>query len=82
VLFANYNLYDEVEEDEMAKTCSTKWEKLNSYRLLVGKSQGERPMRRPILKWFYNNKTDLGVIKFNDVTVLVCLRIWTSGKLL
>jgi hypothetical protein len=38
-LFAKYNLNDQVEEDEL--------EKRDSYMLLMGKPEGNRPLGRP-----------------------------------
>jgi hypothetical protein len=35
------------------------WEKRNAYRILVGKPEGKRPLRRPRLRWVDNIKTDL-----------------------
>jgi hypothetical protein len=37
----------EDEEDEMGRACSTNGEKRNEYRILVGKPEGKRPLRRP-----------------------------------
>jgi hypothetical protein len=37
-------------------------EKRNVYRLLVGKSEGKRPLGRPRRRWIYNIKMDLLVI--------------------
>jgi hypothetical protein len=34
-------------------------EKGNTYRLLVGKAKGKKPLGRPRLRWVYNIKTDL-----------------------
>jgi hypothetical protein len=36
------------------------WEKRNAYRLLVGKPEGKRPLRRPRRRWVDNIKRDLG----------------------
>jgi hypothetical protein len=33
--------------------------KRNAYRILVGKSEGKRPLGRPRRKWEYNIKMDL-----------------------
>jgi hypothetical protein len=33
--------------------------KKNTYRLLVRKSEGKRPLGRPICRWIYNIKMDL-----------------------
>jgi hypothetical protein len=38
---------NEDEEDEMGGACSTNGEKINSYRLLVGKPEGRMPLGRP-----------------------------------
>jgi hypothetical protein len=35
-------------------------EKMNSYRLLVGKPEGKRPLGRPRRSWVDNIKMDLG----------------------
>jgi hypothetical protein len=34
-------------------------EKVNAYRLLVGKPEGKRPLQRPRRRWVNNIKTDL-----------------------
>jgi hypothetical protein len=34
-------------------------EKRNEYRLLVGKPEGKRPLKRPICRWIDNIKMDL-----------------------
>jgi hypothetical protein len=40
---------DQVKEDEMGRACGTNGgrEKLNAYRILVGKPEGKRPLGRP-----------------------------------
>jgi hypothetical protein len=43
----------------MSRTCSTNGEKMNSYRILVGRPQGKRPLRRARRKWVSNIKIDL-----------------------
>jgi hypothetical protein len=35
------------------------WEKMNAYRILVGKPEGKRPLGRQRLRWAYNIKMDL-----------------------
>jgi hypothetical protein len=37
---------DQVEEDEMDRVSSMNGEKRNAYRILVGKSEGKRPLGR------------------------------------
>jgi hypothetical protein len=43
----------------MGRACSTNKEKRNAYRILVGKSEGKRPLGRPRRGWVDNNKMDL-----------------------
>jgi hypothetical protein len=54
-------------------------EKRNAYRLLVGKPEGRRPLRRPRRRWLNNIRMDLVEVMW---TGLVWLRIGTSGELL
>jgi hypothetical protein len=49
---------NEVKEDEMGRACSTHGEKRNAYGILVGKSEGKRPLGTRIRRWD-NIKTDL-----------------------
>jgi hypothetical protein len=35
-------------------------EKRNAYKLLVGKTEGKRPLGRPIRRWVDNIRMDLG----------------------
>jgi hypothetical protein len=57
-------------------------EKRNVYRLLVGKPEGKRPLRRPRCMWIDNIKMDLLEIGLNVVVWLVWLTIGTGGELL
>jgi hypothetical protein len=41
--------------------------KRNAYMLLVGKSEGKRPLVRPRRRWVDNIKMDLGVVGCVDV---------------
>jgi hypothetical protein len=41
--------------------------KRNSYRLLVGKPEGKRPLGRPRRKWVDNIKMDVGEVGWGDV---------------
>jgi hypothetical protein len=53
-------------------------EKRNAYRILVGKSEGKKPLGRPRRRWEDNIRMDLredGVVW----TGLIWLRIRTSG---
>jgi hypothetical protein len=68
-------------EDEMGRACSTKGEKRNAYRTLVGKPDGKRPLGRARRRCVDNIKMGL---RQNGVvwTGLIRLRIGTSGGLL
>jgi hypothetical protein len=40
----------------MVRACSTNGEKMNAYRILVGKPEGKRPVGRPRSRWVDNIK--------------------------
>jgi hypothetical protein len=42
-------------------------EKRNSYRLLVGRPEGKRPLRRPRRRWMLYIRMDLGEVGRGDV---------------
>jgi hypothetical protein len=46
----------------MGGPCSTNGEKMNAYRLLVGKPEGKSPIGRPRCKWVDNIRMDLGKV--------------------
>jgi hypothetical protein len=43
----------------MGRACSTNVEKINAYRILVGKPERKRPLGRPRRRWVDNIKMDL-----------------------
>jgi hypothetical protein len=51
----------------MGRACSTNWEKRNTYRILVEKPEGMRPLGRPKRRWIYNIKITLGEIRQDGV---------------
>jgi hypothetical protein len=51
----------------MGGPCSTNGEKRNTYRLLVGKPEGKRPLGRPRRRWVDNIMMDLGEMGWGDV---------------
>jgi hypothetical protein len=51
----------------MGGVCSTKWEKRNEYRLLVGKPEGKRPIGRPGRRWVDDIKMDLGEMGYGEL---------------
>jgi hypothetical protein len=61
------NLNDQVKEDEMGKACSTKGEKRNAYRILLGNPEGKRPLGRPSSRWADNIKMDLRELGWGDM---------------
>jgi hypothetical protein len=72
--------YKRVKEDEMGRACSMNGEKMNAYRILVGKPEGKRPLGRPRRGWADNVKIDLREIGWG--TGSIWLRIGTGGGLL
>jgi hypothetical protein len=46
----------------MGGVCSTSGEKMNAYRMLMGKPEGKRPLGIPRRRWVDNIKMDLGEI--------------------
>jgi hypothetical protein len=67
----------------MGRACSTNGEKRNAYRILVGKSEGKRPLGRPRRRWVDNIKMVLREREDGMVwTGSIWLRIGTSGGLL
>jgi hypothetical protein len=51
----------------MVRACSTNGEKMHAYRLLVGKSEGRKPLGRPRRRWVDNIKMDLRAIEWCGV---------------
>jgi hypothetical protein len=50
-LYSSANQNDQVEDDEIGRACRTNREKRNAYRILLGKPEGKRPLRRPRSRW-------------------------------
>jgi hypothetical protein len=48
-----------VKEEEMGRACSTNWEKMNVYRIFVGKPEGRSSVGRPRHKWVDNMRMNL-----------------------
>jgi hypothetical protein len=57
-------------------------EKRNGYRVLVGESEGNRPLGIPRHRWEDTIKMDLREIGWGGITGLIWLRIGASGGLL
>jgi hypothetical protein len=56
-----------VKEGETGRACSTNGEKRNEYRILMGKPEGKRPLRRPRRRWMNNINMDLTDIGWDGI---------------
>jgi hypothetical protein len=63
---------DQVKEDEMGRACSTHEEKMNAYRVLMGRPEGTRSLGISRRRWEDNIKMDLREIGWGDTD-------WTSS---
>jgi hypothetical protein len=54
----------------MGGPCSTKGEKRNAYKLLMGKPEGKRPLGRPKHRWVDNIRMDLGEVGWGDMGLI------------
>jgi hypothetical protein len=45
--------------NEIGEACRTYWERKGAYRVLVGKPEGRRQLRRPRNRWENNIKMNL-----------------------
>jgi hypothetical protein len=48
----------------MGRACNTNGERKNTYRILVGKPEGRRPLGRPRPRWVDNIKMDFREIEW------------------
>jgi hypothetical protein len=60
-------LNDQFKEDEMGRVYSTNGEKWNTYRILVGKPDGKKPLGRPRCWSVDNIKMNLSEIGWDDM---------------
>jgi hypothetical protein len=51
----------------MGGACSTNGEKMNAYRLLVGKPERRRSLGRPRRRWMDNIRMDFVEVRWSDV---------------
>jgi hypothetical protein len=51
----------------MSGPCNTNGEKRSAFRLMPGKSERERLLRRPKRRWVDNIRMDLGKVGWGDV---------------
>jgi hypothetical protein len=57
-------------------------ENRNTYKILVGRLEGKRPLGKTGRSWVDNIKMDLRAIGWDGMDFLICLGIGTSGWLL
>jgi len=60
-------LLNDIKEDEMASHVAHIGSTRNAYKILVGKPEGRRPLRKPRCRWEDNIRMDLRVIGWKDV---------------
>jgi hypothetical protein len=60
-------LGDKIKKNEMGGACSTYGERRGVYRVLVGKTEGKRPLGRPRGRWEDSIKMDLQEVGFGGV---------------
>jgi hypothetical protein len=56
-----------MKDNETSGACSTFGEMRGAYRVLVGKPEGKRQLRRPRHRWEDNIKMDLQVVGWGDM---------------
>ena len=66
-------------KNEMGGANSTYGEKRGAYRVLVRRSEGKRPLRRPSCRWEDNITMDLLEMGLGTLTRLIWFRIGTGG---
>jgi hypothetical protein len=59
LLLTQYCASDKTKKNEMGGACSAYGEERGVYRVLVGKPEEKRPLRRPRLRWEDNIRMDL-----------------------
>jgi hypothetical protein len=70
-----YYLGVQIEKNEIGGACSTCGERRDAYRVLVGKSEGKRPVGRQRRRWEDNIKIDLQEVEWGTLIGLIWLRI-------
>jgi hypothetical protein len=65
----------------MRRACGIHWGEETAYRVLVGKPEGKRPLRRPTHRWVDNIKMNLLEVGFGTWTGLISLRTVTHSRL-
>ena len=73
---------DQIKKNEVGGACSSYVERRGVYRLLVGKPEGKRQLRRPRHRWKDNIKMYLQEAEWGLWTGSCCFRIRTGGAYL
>jgi hypothetical protein len=63
VLLTKYHSGDQIKKTKMGMACSTYGERIGTYRILVGKPEGRRPLGIPRRRWEGNIKIDLQEVR-------------------
>jgi hypothetical protein len=64
----------------MGGPCSTNGDKRKAYRLLVGKPEGKRSLRRSKRRWVDNIRWDLGEVRCGDVDWIGLAKDWNRWR--
>jgi hypothetical protein len=64
---SNHKVIIKLKRMRWAGNVAGKGEKSNTYRLLVGKPERKKPLRRPTRRWVDNIRMDLGEVEWGDV---------------
>jgi hypothetical protein len=76
------NIIRVIKSNEMGGACNTYGEKRGPYRILVGRTQGRRPLGRSRHRWEDNIKMVVQDVGWGAWTGLSWFRIGTGGGLL
>jgi len=58
VLLSKHCVDDKIKSNEMGRVCGTYGGRRRAYRMLVGKTEGMRPLGRPRRRWEGNRQMD------------------------
>jgi hypothetical protein len=81
-LYSSPNIVRVIESRKWAGHVARMGESRGVYRMLVGKSEGKRPFKRPSRRWLDNIKMGLHDVDVRVWTESIWLRIGTGGGLL
>ena len=80
VLLTKYYLGDQMEKNEIGRSCCMYGQRRSVHRVLVGRPEGRRSLDRPRRRWKYIIKIDLYEVSWGGAwTGLIWLRIEAGG---